>query len=64
METKWWFVDNVQSVWCIFDIGANVGYYSILFSQLAPNGKIFAFEPTSTEAMLRAKYLKAIEWAG
>ena len=54
METKRWFVDNVQSDWCIFDIGANVGYYSILFSRLAPSGQIFAFEPTSTEAMLRA----------
>jgi FkbM family methyltransferase len=54
METKRWFVDNVQGDWCIFDIGANVGYYTILFSRLAPDGQIFAFEPTSTEAMLRA----------
>jgi FkbM family methyltransferase len=53
METKRWFVENVKDDWCIFDIGANVGYYSILFSRLAPNGKIFAFEPTSTESMLR-----------
>ena len=38
----------------MFDIGANVGYYTILFSQLAPRGRVFAFEPTATAEMLRA----------
>lgn len=54
LETKRWFVDNVQSDWWIFDIGANVGYYSVLFAQLAPNGRVVSFEPTSTAEMLRA----------
>lgn len=54
LETKRWFVDNVRPDWWIFDVGANVGYYSILFSQLAPRGRVFAFEPTATAAMLRA----------
>lgn len=54
LETKSWFVDNVKPDWWIFDIGANVGYYSILFAQLAPNGRVFSFEPTSTATMLRA----------
>ena len=53
METKQWFVQNVQPDWWIFDVGANIGYYSILFSQLAPKGRVHAFEPTSTAAMLR-----------
>jgi len=53
LETKRWFVDHVRPEWWIFDVGANVGYYTILFSQLAPQGRVFAFEPTSTAAMLR-----------
>ena len=35
------------------DVGANVGYYSILFGQLAPKGRVLSFEPTSTAKMLR-----------
>lgn len=53
LETKRWFVENVHRNWWIFDIGANIGYYSILFAQLAPEGRVLAFEPTSTAAMLR-----------
>lgn len=53
LETKRWFVDNVRPDWWIFDIGANVGYYSILFGQLAPQGRVLSFEPTSTAGMLR-----------
>jgi len=52
IKTKEWFVNNVQQDWVIFDCGANIGYYSILFSRLAPGGHIYAFEPTSTYDML------------
>lgn len=54
LETKRWFVEHVRADWWIFDIGANVGYYTILFSQLAPEGRVFAFEPTATAGMLRS----------
>jgi len=29
----------------VIDIGSNIGYYTILFSSIAKNGKIFSFEP-------------------
>lgn len=53
LETKRWFVENVQPDWWILDIGANVGYYTILFAQLASRGRVLAFEPTTTASMLR-----------
>jgi FkbM family methyltransferase len=53
MQTKRWFVENVEPDWWIFDVGANIGYYSILFSRLAPAGRVFAFEPTRTVDKLR-----------
>jgi FkbM family methyltransferase len=53
LETKRWLVEHVRPDWWIFDVGANIGYYTILFAQLAPRGRVFAFEPTTTAAMLR-----------
>jgi FkbM family methyltransferase len=52
LQTKEWFVKNAQSDWVYVDCGANIGYYSILFSQLSPRGKVHAVEPTSTADML------------
>ena len=52
LETKHWMVQNVQPDWYCFDIGANIGYYSILLSRLAPSGHVWAFEPTTTFEML------------
>ena len=52
LQTKRWFVENVHSDWVLFDVGANIGYYSILFSRLAAAGQIYAFEPTATFSML------------
>lgn len=52
-ETKQWFVENIKEDWVILDCGANIGYFSILFSKLARFGHIYAFEPTTTISMLR-----------
>jgi len=52
LNTKKWFVDHVKEDWTILDVGANVGYYSIMFSKLAPKGKVFAIEPTETIEMM------------
>ena len=54
MATKRWFVQNVREDWVIFDCGANIGYFSILFARLAPSGQVYAFEPTNTYQMLLA----------
>jgi FkbM family methyltransferase len=54
LQTKRWFVDHVGQDWVMFDAGANIGYYSILFSRLAMRGRIYAFEPTETIDLLRA----------
>lgn len=52
MATKRWFVQNVDKDWVMLDCGANIGYFSILFARLAPEGYVYAFEPTSTYDML------------
>ncbi len=38
-----------QKGWIVFDIGANAGFYSLLFSKKCWNGKIIAFEPSGRE---------------
>src|ERR1700675_1031235 len=53
LQTKRWFVENMRRDWVCFDVGANIGYYSILFSRLAPEGRVYAFEPTDTIGLLR-----------
>lgn len=35
----------IKKDWHSIDIGANIGYYSLLLAQLSPQGKIYAFEP-------------------
>jgi FkbM family methyltransferase len=53
LQTKRWFVENMRQDWVCFDVGANIGYYSILFSRLAPEGRVYAFEPTDTIGLLQ-----------
>ena len=52
LQTKEWFVKNARPDWVYVDCGANIGYYSILFSQLSPLGVVHAVEPTTTADML------------
>jgi FkbM family methyltransferase len=44
-QTKY-FVQTVKSGHIVFDVGANVGYYTLLGAKLAgSSGKVYAFEP-------------------
>jgi FkbM family methyltransferase len=54
LQTKRWCVRNIQKDWRIFDVGANIGYYSVLFGRMAREGLVVAFEPTTTVEMLVA----------
>jgi len=44
----------------IFDIGANIGYYTLIFADMVGgNGKVYAFEPDPSNYRLLLKNLKA-----
>lgn len=53
LQTRRWCVRNIKKDWNIFDIGAHIGTYSVLFGLLAPHGNIAAFEPTESAVMLQ-----------
>ena len=48
METKGWFVTHVRPDWWIFDIGANIGLFSLFVMSRCRNPAIFAFAPAWT----------------
>jgi FkbM family methyltransferase len=51
--TKQFLCDYIKPNFTIIDAGANIGMYTIPFSKLASEGKVFAFEPTDTISMLK-----------
>ncbi len=53
LNTKKWVADNLKSDWVCIDVGANIGYYSILFSQNIEFGHCYSFEPTDTFEILK-----------
>lgn len=41
-----WFIENIKSGMTVFDFGADMGYYTLIFSKLVGNnGTVYAFEP-------------------
>lgn len=53
------FVQNfVKPNFTIIDAGAQIGMYTILFSKLAHNGKVYAFEPTDTVEFLKSNLIE------
>lgn len=53
-------IEEYQSV-TVFDIGANIGVYSIMADQTIPNAEIVAFEPYPTNAYQLIKNMKLNE---
>jgi len=50
-ETSQWIIENLRLGDCFYDVGANVGYFSLLGSSLVGDtGKVLAFEPVSSSA--------------
>jgi FkbM family methyltransferase len=44
-----WVRQNVRSGWTVIDGGANIGYYTVLFSRcVGDSGRVIAFEPDPT----------------
>ena len=58
LQTKRALSETVGVDWVCIDAGANIGYHSILMSQLARDGIVIAFEPTGTFDLL-VRNLKA-----
>lgn len=53
-KTKQFICDYIKPNFTIIDAGANIGMYTVPFSKLVPQGKVYAFEPTDTMQMLKA----------
>lgn len=49
----------IQEDWHCLDVGANCGYYSILFATQAPKGRVYAFEPQDSAVALLKKSIAA-----
>jgi len=42
-----YFSNKIENGFCVYDVGANMGYYSLLFSKLAgEEGAVISFEPS------------------
>ncbi len=59
-ETQY-FVNNIEANTIFYDIGANIGYYTMLAAKRTSNGQVYAFEPDHNN---REQLIKNIELNG
>ncbi len=53
------FVEFIKGGDIVFDVGAHVGFYSLLFSQLVgKTGRVFAFEPLARNIQFLKKHIE------
>jgi FkbM family methyltransferase len=58
-EKQMLFVDSVWPGEVVFDIGAHVGFYTLLASELiGPDGRVYAFEPASRNLFYISRHMK------
>ena len=56
--------DNIKEGHIVIDVGANIGYYTLIFAQLAgTTGKVFAFEPEPKNFELLQKNVKVNDYS-
>jgi FkbM family methyltransferase len=52
-ETRNYVINQLNDNFIVIDAGAQIGLYSILFSKICKNGKVYCFEPTDTFELLK-----------
>lgn len=52
-NTKQYFANIIKPNFKLIDAGAQIGMYTVLFSKLATEGTVYAFEPTDTVNLLK-----------
>jgi len=64
-ETEDWMVDNIKHDWVCLDVGAHIGYYSMLMSHLAPDGYVYAIEGyPDTCRRFQTNYMQSFDKTG
>jgi FkbM family methyltransferase len=58
-ETETVFIKHINKNNIVYDIGANVGYFTLLASNLiGKNGKVYSFEPLKKNIAILSKHIK------
>ena len=57
------YLQHIKKGDVVFDVGANIGYYTVLFSKITrENGEIHAFEPVPPTFQKLLNSVKWLQW--